>query len=364
MMSIVPEIVFNYLGLVNKRFRQILKITRELQEKEPDMSKRKPKLVLHPGFPKCATSSIQRMFVIKDHALANEMGVKFIGRNFLPNNGYPEVIRLMDEPEKCKLEVNNYSYPDGDYFLSNEAVSGKPEFLQELQSKFDICKSVFTIRMPTIQAISEYRYSGWIKQPLARCIDDQSNNSSDKIINLETQISYIRSKDIPTILTPIEGNIGTLIDRFCEDAFERKPGCWVDKNTMDINKSIDLAFASALHTEISKMSLKEIPPSLRRSLVHTAQQWKVEDSLSGLASEEILYFSHRVRAEMRSGYHEMLLRNGVKGEVASSAAEAANEGLCKMSNTPIATNDQMRGLEAQAKLAIQAARAKVADDLH
>jgi len=55
----------------------------------------KPTLVLHPGFPKCATSYIQRLFVQKEYALSRALGVRAIGRDFKPENGYPDVTKAM-----------------------------------------------------------------------------------------------------------------------------------------------------------------------------------------------------------------------------------------------------------------------------
>ncbi|MEX0339482.1 MAG: hypothetical protein AB3N11_10620, partial [Arenibacterium sp.] len=55
----------------------------------------KPPLILHPGLPKCATSTIQRMFFLENHAVGKALDVRVITRDFKVDNGYPDVSKLM-----------------------------------------------------------------------------------------------------------------------------------------------------------------------------------------------------------------------------------------------------------------------------
>jgi hypothetical protein len=100
-------------------------------------------IVLHPGFAKCATSSIQRHFVIRDHELPRSMGITTLGRNLKPDNGYPDVGKLMYAPADCLADLAANDYPPGRYFLSNEALGGAAPLIRALADRFTIERAVF-----------------------------------------------------------------------------------------------------------------------------------------------------------------------------------------------------------------------------
>ena len=76
-----------------------------------------PELIIHPGFPKSAFSSLQMSFVVDDHALAKQFRVYLIGKKFLPMNGYPPVAELMYQRDQCLEQLKSRTYAPGKYFF-------------------------------------------------------------------------------------------------------------------------------------------------------------------------------------------------------------------------------------------------------
>lgn len=120
----------------------------------------KPRITIHPGFPKCATSAIQRAFVQENHRLAHALKVSFLSAGFTRNKGYPDVTRIMDDPSGYLEALQRAVFLRRNYFLSSEAL-----FMLDLGvfcQLFKVDRWAVTTRLPIAQAISNYRYSGWL----------------------------------------------------------------------------------------------------------------------------------------------------------------------------------------------------------
>ena len=315
-----------------------------------------PRLVLHPGFPKCATSSIQQGFVAKNHALARQIGVKFLGRSFLPNNGYPEVIRLMDAPGACAEEVKAASYnPKERYFMSNEALGGNRQFLDVLQSRFDIEKAIFTIRLPALQAISNYRYSGWISSSFATAATRRKSGLSQAQKRMEAKFRSYKEMGIPILLCPLE-NPGGILTQFCQTAF----GALIDLNNVQterrVNQSIGLAFAHALYQELEKQAGAFVPTELKRRLVKAAQTHKLEQGLNSLICSEDRQIFSEIQEDACLEYASLLATHGLPMAEVNMATAVAAENLTRLIRSPVATPEEMSVLKSHARTIIGHAR--------
>lgn len=314
----------------------------------------KPTLVLHPGLPKCATSSIQRSFVVRNHALARQLGVQFLGREFQPDNGYPEVIRLIDDPQACAADVQTTEYTAGRYFLSNEALSGKREFIAVLRSKFEIEKAVFTIRLPALQAISQYCFSGWI----SASFDEAAEHPATSFVNAQARhkmkLSEFKMLGVPTQLCPLESDGEHIVTRFCRIAFETPVEIPDGLEEPHVNRSIGLAFAKALNLELRDIG--PIPTSFKRSLVKTAQTFNLEPPLNKLVCPEIHRCDAHIQSALCKEYGELLKAYHLDEDTVSEAIAAAADRLDNIVSAPVVSEAEMRSLRQQARCVIEQAR--------
>ncbi len=128
---------------------------------------KKPRLVVHAGLPKCATSTVQRLFVAEDYRFSKHIGVAPLGKSFKPFSKFPPVMEIRGDPDRLVRAIEDNTYdPDALYFLSSEALAHGGPVFQALLDRFDVLKIVYTVRMPMARAWSAYCYSGWLSGPV------------------------------------------------------------------------------------------------------------------------------------------------------------------------------------------------------
>lgn len=321
----------------------------------------KPFLTLHPGFPKCATSSLQRAFVLNDHRLATQLDVQFLGRDFLPNNGYPEVIKLMDNPAVCAAQVRATDYAPGHYFLSNEAVNTKEDFLAALREKFTIKQVVFTIRLPVLQAVSQYRFSGWTKTSFVAASEARDTNFLNAQTRLARKIDWYSAYDVPIVLCPLEGRADDILVRFCQAGFGRVPDAAAKIPDRRVNSSIGLAFAEALFHELSAKDIIPVDTAMRRALVRAAKKYDLDPALQTYATEDLAMFLENNGATLCSDYRALLEKHGVPEDIADAAVEVGADSIHKLCELPVASMDVEHTLREHARAVIKQAQASLID---
>jgi hypothetical protein len=298
----------------------------------------KPRIILHLGFPKCATSSLQRLFAIHNHQLAKSMGITTLGRGFLPDNGYPEVSKLMYERQWCIDALNQNVYPDGRYFLSNEALAGAPDFVKAIMQIFQIESAVFTTRLPSLQAVSNYCFSGWLT-------DDYSGLETSRNFGVYSASSRMRGKlnAFKSLvggikLCPIEDMDGSLNARFCNLAFGAVPSL-LDSPAFSkkvvANRSLSLGFADALRRALNHLSTAEVAGPQRQMIVKNAHKYFEHHDLP--RSLPIGFSRHNWERlfGMVEEYKAMLLDYGTDIALVSTAAVVSKQRITEFLDQPV-----------------------------
>lgn len=184
----------------------------------------KPHLILHPGFAKCATSSIQRLVVAKNFTLMTEINHSALGRGFRPNDGYPDVAELMYHEDNIFNQIMSNNYPTGRYFCSNEAIAGSKRAVEALAQRFFIRACVFSIRFPLIQSISNFRYSGWLEGTPEEYLLTSPNCANKTVTRMAAKVRSFRDTvSEQTKLCPIEPKSKQFEMRFFETCFGAIP---------------------------------------------------------------------------------------------------------------------------------------------
>ena len=169
------------------------------------------RIILHPGFPKCATSSLQRLFTIRNHELSKSIGITTLGRGFLPDNGYPEVSKLMYDKKWCFAELEKIEYQEGRYFLSNEALAGAPDFVTAIKRIFEVDNTIFTTRLPSLQALSNYCFSGWLTNDYPELLISGNIGVFSAASRMRGKLKLFRSICERVTVCPIEARIPQVI---------------------------------------------------------------------------------------------------------------------------------------------------------
>lgn len=243
----------------------------------------KPRLVLHPGFPKCATSTLQRFFVLNGCALKASLDVSVLGQNFLPDNGYPEVSKLMYYPEEFIRGVQSSDINSARAFYSNEALSlGREDVLGTIAERFEVARTVFTVRLPTLQSISSYCYSGWFRSMWSEFVSNPQANPVATLNRFRRKIAPFREISTSLSVCPTE-EIGTSLEhRFLHECFGQVPetlALATQSGQGRANQSIPLAFAAALGEERQDLDFEIPGPHLNR-LVKAAQSHALPEDLA------------------------------------------------------------------------------------
>lgn len=310
----------------------------------------KPKLVLHPGFPKCGSSAIQRMFVVEGHCLGRALGVGVIGRNCQANSGYPDVSKLMYSPKDYLADLSETNYEDGVYFLSNEALQGNTRAIQVIAEKFDVEVVVFTIRCPIIQAVSNYRYSGWLENNFADFLANSKSAPSAVASRMRRKIDGLGDYFDNLRLCALEGTSRPFEERFLRMSFGWSPP-WLGDSVLVggevVNKSIGIAFAEACYIERELRNIK-VSGFERNALVKAAQTYPLPERLAKLTIASAV---EALTAAWRGGvddYFEILREYGVLSREAGEVLHGAERHLDRLTSMPVADAEDMAELREHA----------------
>ncbi|MEP3630287.1 MAG: hypothetical protein ABJN04_09810 [Hyphomicrobiales bacterium] len=320
------------------------------------LSNSKPELILHPGFPKCATSTIQRLFVVDNHALGRLLYVSFIGRDFKPDNGYPEVSMLMYDVEKAHDFISTVSYPAGKYFLSNEAVFSHPETISLLAERFQIRKCIFTIRFPPFQALSSFRFSGWVNNSLEDFLLNKNVGPQGAFERLLRKVDIVRpfiNGDVS--LCPIERLDIPLEERFLKQVFGMVPEILSGHSFSEkvvVNESISEAFANVLGSELRTQSVA-VPPKSRQRLIKIAQQYSLPEDLKKLRMPETAEKFCQTYRPMASRYISLLRESSLPEDQLEAIESRVLSDFDVLQTTAIATSREIESLRIHAQQVIR-----------
>ena len=248
-----------------------------------------PRIILHPGLPKCATSTIQRLFVVDDYRLGSDLGVKVIGGGFRSENGYPEVSKLMYSPQKFIDEVDLSTFDGGYYFYSNEALLGSKAALEAIERKFSIATTIFTVRFPPLQGLSQFNYSGWLTSTFDEFIKGKFTSPLSALDRFKPHLEKFSQASERVLVCPIERLKKPLLERFVGTCFGFTPSSIAEEpfsKPFTANKSIGVAFAQALAVELRRSGMKAEAQD-RNRFVKLAQSYCLPSELSRLRPPEI-----------------------------------------------------------------------------
>ncbi|MEO1975845.1 MAG: hypothetical protein ABGX15_06835 [Paracoccaceae bacterium] len=323
----------------------------------------KPELILHPGFPKCGTTSLQKLFIVENHAFGKAMGIRFIGADFKPDNGYPPVSKLMYDPEACIEAILGNDYPPGRYFLSNEALSNRPEFIQVLARRFTLSRAVFTLRFPALQGVSNYRYSGWLEKDFAGFLDDQG----DRLYAVETKyrpaIRRYVDAAVPLRVCPIEETSEAFETRFLRAAFDTVPDLLSKPpfSTLErSNTSVPFAFADALHHELKEGGFAAPKGPERHALVIAAQNYALPEELRAFAPASVGRLDGGKVATAIESYAAFLREFDTPDAIVSDAVAFSHRQVERLTAQPVAGDADVRGLREHARKLLSGALAPAA----
>lgn len=309
----------------------------------------KPRIIIHPGLPKCATSAIQQAFVLENHALPRALKVSFLSAGFKRNQGHPDVIRIMDDPEGFLNDLEQAVFLRQRYFLSSEALLSID--LSPFCQRFNVERWAVTTRLPIAQAISNYRYSGWISGGFEDWAGRPENDFNTIATRQITKIAKL--KDLPgdLVIVPLEAAAyGKAVPLFCERVFDVAPEL-VDTLRVDtgqqVNRSISFALADTLGRKLKARDIGPVDATLRRALVRAAKDFVLAQSLVGLAPES-LRDTVQPFVEAAGDHYASLLELSDKPARTRNVLNVSIGNLAKFAEMPSATADQQAELDAQA----------------
>ena len=291
--------------------------------------------------------------MINDHALARELGVVVLGKGFKPMNGYPPVTELMYSPVDCMQTLRSQDYPPGRYFLSSEALANRPDFIAEIARIFSLSRMVVTVRFPPTQALSQYRYSGWLKQDLHDVLADRATSPLHALQRHTSKMEQL-STLAEALACPIEG--AGLTERFCLASFGQTRAQGGDAPIATLhhpNESVGLGFATALREAVVEENLV-VKGADRSRLVKLAQRWRLPPDVAHLMPERFVQADLAPVLDTLEGYRKMLLDYGVCKPDTRSAVASAEENIRYLINQPRATRSQMDTLKINANSVVQA----------
>ena len=313
----------------------------------------KPRIVIHPGLPKCATSAIQRAFVVEEHALARRLGVDFLSAGFRTNQGYPDVIKVMDDPQGYLDDLRRAEFPAERYFLSSEALLGID--MTEFCNRFEIETLAVTVRTPMLQSTSNYRFSGWVTGGFDLWTAKRVNHFDDAAKRQIAKVARLKTMPGRLVIVPMELAGRGIVSRFCELVFGQRPEL-LDRieagAQAQVNASISFALADALGRRLETADQGAIDAGMRRRLVKAAQAINMPDDLKALVPATLAACWADYEDAALERYREMLaLAEG--GETIDAVIGRARASLSALLKAPTPTTDQAARLDALADKIIE-----------
>lgn len=315
-------------------------------------AKEKPSLVLHPGFPKSGSSSIQHIAVSDDFRAMAELGYKALGRGFRPNDGYPDVSRLMYDREACIQDISENSYSGSKYFLSNEAVGSEREIYEALIRRFRITRCVFSVREFIASILSNYKYSGWLSSDPMQYILNSNMGLKNVIERRRTKINEACAYADDLRLCAIEGSQSSFTSRFFTVCFDRIPSIVLNTRCTTpavLNRSVGLAFSKALYLEMKELGLHDPPTVMRAEFVKAARYYSLPPDLQNLSIDIGDVLRLDAIEDAIEAYHDFLIEFKYDPLAASHAAMGSRSNLRRILSLTVASKAQMRTLRSHAR---------------
>ena len=174
----------------------------------------------------------------------------------------------------------------------------------ELSHIFNITKVVFVVRFLPEQAMSGYRFSGWLNRDLTDIVRDNESSIFNALSRHAKSISRF-SNLYSTFLCPLEAP--DLLNRFCETCFDQSPlpiEASSYSGKVSVNKSIGLGFADALRNEVVSRGLS-FKGFDRRRIVRLAKRWKLPKEISELMPSAYIVDQLAKGIDSISGYKSL-----------------------------------------------------------
>lgn len=322
------------------------------------MVRRKPKLILHPGFAKCATTSLQWQFCQSAHALPRALGVIWIGKAFVPFNGVPPVMEIGYEPSKAIESLRNQALdPEATYFLSAESLPHAKSVLELLRDLFEVVRVVVTIRFPLFIEISEYTFRGWITSPIESLVEPAGGSIARKNNSCRRMIEEFETFfDQKVRLCPLE--LPDLERRFLRDAFEIVPekALAALSDTEPRNASASIALAAELHAALGE-DREMLSPERRRALIRLLQQEPGPSSIGSILPDILrTHLSDQGEMDKRISAYDRILQDSLSEDQireVNASIRARIDGM--LANPPVdaatqaALHAHVRALVAKAR---------------
>jgi hypothetical protein len=230
----------------------------------------RPSIIVHPGFAKCATTTLQRKFQEKDYSLSKECGVVWLGREFKPFNGAPPVYDVVKGQDFVRQKLLNTSFDsNAEFFVSAENLVNHEDVLEAIAEVFHLRKVVFTVRLPLFIALSEYYFRAWLRSTVECAIEDGmfllQKRLARKIDRFKSQLK------VDVWMCPIEQK--DYIGDFCVKSFGRSLEISGNGSSAKeiSNKSADPCFVMAMQEEFKRVGRPELSQTKRRNLIRAVQ---------------------------------------------------------------------------------------------
>lgn len=230
----------------------------------------KPHLIVHPGFAKCATTSLQKIFQADDFQILSDHGAIWLGRGFIPHNHTPPVYEMSENPGGSIETIHSLDLDNqAKYFLSAENLVNHPLILKALCDRFNLARMVFTIRHPFFMTISEYCFRGWTHISMENALHAGIRSGNKQVVRKLNQIESLTPANI--LLCAIENR--RLLSAFCEKTFGYTSPATIARGAAlsAQNKSIHPCFADALQEKMKISRIGNPSGDERRRMVRVAQ---------------------------------------------------------------------------------------------
>jgi len=230
------------------------------------------RLVLHPGFEKCATTALQWRFFHADCALARALDVIWLGEGFKPYNGLPPVMEIGLAPKETVARIASMPLQDeATYFLSAESLVNDKSVQKALADRFEVSRIVLTIRFPPLLELSDYAFRGWLTHSVEKLLIARHGTIAHRFDLCRKAITGLKKTfDQEVHLCPID--LPDLEERFLHSAFGRLPERFAAlmKATPERNASASLALAATMH-EVLQETSADLTPTGKQQLIRAMQ---------------------------------------------------------------------------------------------
>jgi hypothetical protein len=319
----------------------------------------KPALIVHPGFNKCATTSIQTLFMREDHVMARRAGVVWLGTEFAPFNGMPPVMEIGYRPDEAVAHIGALALDPGQrHFLSAESLLGADKVWAALKDRFEIARIIMTIRLPLLQALSHFCFSSWMTMSLERAITHPSSGFGARNSFANQALLKLKRSYCPEVLLcPIEPD--HLEERFCTQAFGVVPeGLAHHSKAVGVrNTSISPLFATALSEMLPKFADYTLQPSHRAGLARAVQLAKEPEEFAHHlppALKDYLQDKDEM-GQQTKGYDTLLAQYGVDAATRARCVEVTGRRLSALAAKKAAPGAMIQAARLFARQTLRAA---------